>query len=133
MKGTRGTNSIVVLGALACLALSPVCAQQENGKKSFSFRGKVEAVDKTAMPRTVTNEPIEGWMGTMTMSYTVDTESVLNGVKAGDQITGKIHEGDLSLYDVQVIAQANGVAQASRGQSAGMQLQDLDQMALANN
>lgn len=133
MKRTRGNNSIVVLGALACLALSPVCAQQQNGKKSFSLRGKVEAVDKAAKRLTVTNDPMEGGMGTMTMGYAVDKDDVFNRVKAGDQITATVYEGDFTLHNVQVVPKGNAPGELGAASPGGLRLEDLEQMALANN
>jgi Cu/Ag efflux protein CusF len=96
MRSTLGNNNIVALGALACLALFPLCAQQ-SGKKSSTLRGKVEEVNTAAKRLTVTNGPIEGRMGSMTMGYTVDNEEVLNRVKAGDRITAKVYEGDFRV------------------------------------
>ena len=115
---------IVALGALVLLTWSPLCAQQKG--KSFAFRGKVESVDKAAKRLSVTNEPIEGWMGAMTMGYSVDNEEVLNRVKAGDRITAKVYEGEFKLYDVQIVA-------PEAAKTAGIRLPDLEQMALANN
>ena len=52
---------------------------------------------------TVTNENIEGWMAPMTMTYSADKPDVYDAVKAGDQITAKVYDGDLILHDVQVV------------------------------
>ena len=122
----------ILTSALICFLLIPLHAQQ-SGKKSFPFRGKVESVDAAAKRITVTNEPIEGWMGTMTMGYRVDKDDVFNRVKAGDQITATVYEGDVTLYNVQVVPKENtsgGQAAAGKG---GLRLEDLEQMALANN
>ncbi len=122
----------ILMSALICFLLIPLHAQQ-SGKKSFAFRGKVESVDSTAKRITVTNQPIEGWMGVMTMGYRVDKDEVFNQVKAGDQITATVYEGDTTLYNVQVVPKENtsgGQAAAGKG---GLRLEDLEQMALANN
>ena len=94
----------IMLGVLFCVLIAPVQAQQ-SAKKAHSFRGKVEQVNDGAKPLTVTNEPIEGWMGSMTMGYAVDNKDVLSRVKAGDQITAKVYDGDTTLYDVEVVPQ----------------------------
>jgi outer membrane protein, heavy metal efflux system len=130
MKGGRGSNKIAVLSALLCLAVSHLCAQ--DSRKSFSFLGKVEAVDLKTKRLTITNEPIEGWMGTMTMGYAVSNEDVLNRVKAGDRVTARVYEGDFRLYDVQVAPQGNASPQPGSAVK-GLRLEDLVQMALANN
>jgi cobalt-zinc-cadmium efflux system outer membrane protein len=121
---------MVLLSALLCL-LIPTAQAQTTDKKSYPFRGKVEQVNASPKPLTVTNEPIEGWMGAMTMAYAVDNKDVLSRVKVGDQITAKIYDGDSTLFEVQVVAQPK--AAASPESKAGLRLEDFEQMALANN
>ena len=121
-------------GALAtavCL-FAPFSYGQEAPRKAYDFRGKVTQVDTGTRRLTVANEPIEGWMGAMTMGYAVDKDDVLNQVKAGDQITAKVYQGDLTLHDVIVVPRPEAVQ--SPGQTKdGMRLEELEQMALANN
>lgn len=74
------------------------------GKKEHVFKGKVEKIDATAKTFTVNGEKVEGWMDSMTMVYVPDKEDVLKKVKAGDQITAKVYDGDFrTLHDVQVV------------------------------
>jgi len=117
--------------ATLCLLIPPAHAQQ-SGKKAYPFRGKVEQVNAGPKPLTVTNEPIEGWMGTMTMTFAVDNKDVLSSVKAGDQITAKVYDGDTTLYEVQVVSHPKAAASTETNQ-AGLRLEDLEQMALASN
>jgi outer membrane protein, heavy metal efflux system len=121
MKSTRASRKLLALSALVCSAI-PLLFGQQGERKSFIFHGKVEAVDLAARRLTITNEPIEGWMGTMTMGYTVDNQNVLNQAKPGDRVTAKVYEGDFRLYDVQVVPA-----------TSGLRLEDLEQLALANN
>jgi Cu/Ag efflux protein CusF len=68
-----------------------------------AFMGKVEAVDPAAGTVSVNNEPIEGWMNSMTMTYAVNQTDVLKDVKVGDTIAAKVYDGDYHmLYDVKV-------------------------------
>ena len=93
----------LVITVLLILCVSAAFAQQ-SGKKEHTFRGKVEQVDAKSKMLTVNGEKVDGWMGAMTMSYAVDKEEVLGKVKAGDQITAKVYDGDFkTLHDVQVI------------------------------
>jgi Cu/Ag efflux protein CusF len=93
----------IVVGLTLALALSLSTVLAGQGKKEHPFRGKVEKVDAKAKTLTVNGENVEGWMGAMTMTYGVDKEDVLNKVKAGDQITAKVYDGDFkTLHDVQV-------------------------------
>ena len=69
------------------------------------FRGKVERVDTSARTLTVAGEKVEGWMGAMTMTYSADKADVVDKVKAGDQITARVFDGDFStLHDVQIVS-----------------------------
>ena len=91
---------LVALGVAAPLA-------QPAGKKEYEFRGKVEKVDVKAKRLTVNGENVEGWMKAMTMNYKVDKEDTLKTVKAGDQITAKVYDGDQeTLYNVQKVSAA---------------------------
>ena len=93
---------LALVAAVMCL-LMPLMHAQPKGKKSYMFRGKVEKVDTATKRLTVANEAIEGWMGAMTMAYGVDkADDVLKVVKAGDQITATVYDGDYTLYDVKV-------------------------------
>jgi len=87
--------------------LSTVSAQQ-SAKKEHPFRGKVEKVDVKGKTVTVDGEKVEGWMSAMTMTYGVDKPDILNTIKAGDQITAKVYEGDFStLHDVRLVPAAS--------------------------
>jgi len=121
----------IALVAMMCVLIFPVRAQQSQ-QKSFTFRGTVEQVDATTKRLTVHSEPIEGWMGEMTMAYGVDNDAVFNRVKAGDRVTAKVYEGDLILHDVIVLPPASAPVQGGANQG-GMRLEELEQMALANN
>ena len=97
----------VALAALLLFLLTAVAYGQQadkSGKKEFAFKGTVEKVDPAAKSILVKNENIPGWMGSMTMPYTVDKPEVLKTVKPGDQVTAKVYEGDFKvLYDLKVV------------------------------
>lgn len=104
MRITRRT--IVMMGAgvlMAVLAAAPGAHAQQKGKKEYAFKGKVEKVDEKGKTLTVANENIPCWMGAMTMAYGVDQDAVLKQVKAGDQITATVYDGDLKLHNVKVV------------------------------
>ena len=94
--------------ALVCtVALSIAIAAQTPappaGKKDHAFKGKVEKVDPKTKMVTVNNENIPGWMMSMTMTYKVDKETVLKDLKAGDQISATVYDGDFqTLYNIKV-------------------------------
>ena len=106
---------------------------QQSDKKAFAFRGKVEQVNSATKRLTVHSEPVEGWMGEMRMGFAVDNDAVFDRVKAGDQITAKVYEGDFTLHEVQVVPPGNAAAAPGAATPGGLRLEDLEQMALANN
>jgi Cu/Ag efflux protein CusF len=104
MKISRRSLLLLVSGVLGVGLAEPLALAQQKGKKEYAFKGKVEKVDQNTKKLTVANEDIPGWMMAMTMTYGVDKESVLKEVKAGDQITATVYEGDVqTLYNVKVV------------------------------
>jgi len=91
------------------------------GKKQFVFKGKVEKIDASNKTFTVKNDKVDGWMDSMTMNYVPDKEDVFKRVKAGDEITAKVYDGDYrTLYDIQVVAKPAGpAAPVGKDQKAG--------------
>ena len=119
---------IVVL-PLLCLF---VAEAQQTEKKASILRGTVEQVDTATKRLSVANEPIPGGMGAMTMNYSVDKEDVFTRVKAGDRITAKFYEGDMTLHEVEIMP-ASSMAAPQPGVPQGVRLEELERMALASN
>ena len=94
---------IVTFGIILFLLLSTTLGAQTT-KKEFTFNGKIERIDANAKRLVVNGEKIEGWMNAMTMAYRVDKEEVIKTLKAVDQITAKVYDGDYAtLHDVKVV------------------------------
>ena len=134
MRAKFNRLSIPGLAVVAAMVLAGFPAEaQETAKRLYTFRGKVERVNAEAKKLTVSNEPVEGWMGAMTMAFRVSNEDVLTRLKPGDQITAKVYDGDFTLYDVEVTPQAVAPASTNAQINPTLHLEDLEQMALANN
>jgi Cu/Ag efflux protein CusF len=88
--------------ALCALIAAAALGQTAPSKKTYTFHGKVEAVDTGTNSLKVNGEEVKGWMSAMTMDYKVDDAAVLKKVKPGDQISATVYEGDLVLHKVQV-------------------------------
>ena len=98
---TQVTRWITILAAVILLA--GAFGQTAPGKKSYTFHGKVEAVDESAKSLKVNGEEVKGWMAAMTMDYKVDDPATLKKVMPGDQIMATVYDGDYTLHKVQVM------------------------------
>jgi Cu/Ag efflux protein CusF len=106
IRAIRPLLALVFAVAFASATFAQQAGKQQpkaEPKKEHVFKGKIESVDEKGKSVTVNGENVEGWMSAMTMSYAVDKADVLKKVKAGDQITAKVYDGDLTLHDVQVV------------------------------
>jgi Cu/Ag efflux protein CusF len=92
-------------------------AQTTQNKKSYTFHGKVEAVDANDTSLKVNGEEVKGWMDAMTMDYKVDDPSVLKKVSPGDQIMATVYDGDFVLHKVQVMPKKVQVMPKQNGES----------------
>lgn len=93
------TAALAVASTFATLAFA-----QNDAKKSHTFRGTVEKVDRKSAKLTVNGEDVAGWMPAMTMSYRVDNPAVLGTIKAGAHIEATVYDNDLTLHEVRVVA-----------------------------
>ena len=93
-----------LLVAALCVAMAGLSAQPVQRKGGHTLRGKIEQVNESTKSLTVAHEKVEGWMDAMTMTYAVDKEEVLKTVKAGDEITATVYDGDYTLHDIKVVA-----------------------------
>jgi Cu/Ag efflux protein CusF len=102
----RHIKIILFVAVLTCALAAAVALRAQNpppAKKQFAFKGKVEKVDEANKYVSVNNENIPGWMMSMTMTYKVDKPDVLKTLKAGDNITATVYEGDMqTLYNVKL-------------------------------
>ena len=59
-------------------------------EKVYDIKGKVVAVDTEKKKVTLNHEDIPGYMQAMEMSFDVTDTKVLEGLKPGDQVRGKL-------------------------------------------
>ena len=103
MSSIRRNKLTVFLGTLLCALLVSMTVRAQDAKKEHAFRGVVQKVDAKNKSLTVDGENVPGWMTAMTMAYSPDKEDIFKTVKVGDQITAKVHDGDMkTLYDVKI-------------------------------
>ena len=101
----RRNQLTLMIGALVCALLLSTAVRAQDAKKEHAFKGVVQKVDEKAKSLTVDGENVPGWMMAMTMVYSPDKEDIFKTVKAGDQITATVKDGDTkTLYDVKIVA-----------------------------
>jgi Cu/Ag efflux protein CusF len=100
----RRNQLTLMIGALVCALLLSTAGRAQDAKKEHAFKGVVQKVDEKAKSLTVDGENVPGWMMAMTMVYSPDKEEIFKTVKAGDQITATVKDGDTkTLYDVKIV------------------------------
>ena len=115
---TRSRRRATVTGTILAIFSLMACAHQGATKEktekkdvapvAHAFRGKVELVDLKTRTLTVNGEDVPGWMPAMTMIYNVDKPDVFEKIKASDEITAHVYDGDFNtLHDVQVMPAKN--------------------------
>ena len=62
--------------------------------KIYDVKGKVMLVDMEKKEVTLDHEAIPGLMGAMKMSFKVENAKTLEGIKAGDEVHGKLKVTD---------------------------------------
>jgi protein SCO1/2 len=72
------------------------CSKTEGDvkEKIYDVKGKVVAVDAEKKEVTLDHEEIPGFMKAMKMPFAVENAKVLDGIKAGDQIHGRLKVKD---------------------------------------
>ncbi len=85
----------------------PGCRDAPDGStakdKLYDVRAKVVAVDKEKKTVTLDHEDIPGLMKAMEMKFPVEDAKVLEGIKPGDQVRGrlKVKSGEHVITELQ--------------------------------
>lgn len=90
MDLTRG----LWLGVVIIVATTIGCQSATDGSKAkdkvYDFKAKVVTVDTAKKSVTVDHEDIPGLMPAMKMTLAVESAQMLEGIKPGDDVTGKL-------------------------------------------
>jgi protein SCO1/2 len=65
-----------------------------SGEKEYDVRGKVVAVHPAKPAVTLDHEDIPGLMRAMKMDFAVADKKLLEGIKVGDQVQGRLKKDD---------------------------------------
>jgi protein SCO1/2 len=85
-------SSLLMILVVGLIALGSVgCGKgNEDKDKVYDIKGKVVAVDAENKKVTLDHEDIPGFMKAMQMQFSAENAKVLEGIKAGDQVHGKL-------------------------------------------
>jgi protein SCO1/2 len=67
---------------------------RSGGDKLYDVRGKVVAVDAAKPAVTIDHEDIPGLMKAMQMEFGVEDPRLLEGIKVGDQVKGRLKKSE---------------------------------------
>jgi protein SCO1/2 len=62
--------------------------------KDYDVRGKIVAINPAKPAVTLDHEDIPGLMKAMQMEFKVQEPKLLEGIKVGDQVQGRLKKGD---------------------------------------
>lgn len=101
----RAMVALVLMCLLvACNKPAPQSPSSTHSLKRYHLTGRVVSTDKRANSVMINGDDVPGFMGAMTMPYTVKDESLLDKLKPGDQITSDIVvQGDDSWLENVVV------------------------------
>lgn len=128
----RARVTLTVALSMAFLSVVPRTHAQQVASTEHTFRRTVDQLDIDATRLAAIDEPIEGWIGNRTVAYDVSND-VLTRLKPGDQVTTNVSEGGFAHSDIALVPQTGPAPVSSGTKSAGLRLEDLEQMALLNN
>jgi protein SCO1 len=88
--------SVLVAVFFFAVALLAGCntGTQTPKAKTYDVHGKVVSVDVKKKEVTLDHEAVPGLMHAMKMPFAVESAKVLEGIKAGDQVHGKLRVKD---------------------------------------
>jgi hypothetical protein len=96
--------SSIALGAAVMALMAERAVAGPVPRIAHTLHGTVVAVDAAECQLTVQARRLETWMGAITSIYAVDNQKVLREVRAGDQIMGKVFDGEAILRHVEIVA-----------------------------
>jgi protein SCO1/2 len=87
MKPRNFFLALALLAAAGCKPEKPAPVAENPAVKTFAARGIVRQISPDRRSATLQHEAIAGYMGAMTMDFTVKEANELNGIAPDDEIT----------------------------------------------
>lgn len=88
------TVTTILTLAVVALVIAGCTSSTADKEKIYDVKGKVISVDADKKTVRLDHEDIPGFMKAMEMDFPVQDAKVLAGIKAGDQVHGKLNVKD---------------------------------------
>ncbi len=85
---------LIFLVALVPLVSAGCGKNSASKEKVYDIKGKVVSVDLENKTVTLDHEDIPGFMKAMQMPFSVESSKILEGLKPGDQVQGRLKVSD---------------------------------------
>jgi protein SCO1/2 len=106
MKHQSFFYALTLLVAAGCKPEKPVSVAENPAVKTYDGRGIVRQISPDRHSATIKHEAIPGYMGAMTMDFTVKETNELNGISPDDEITFKlaVNENDSWIKAIRFVS-----------------------------
>jgi Cu/Ag efflux protein CusF len=94
MKTSQALWLVVLAIPLVLLGCKGEATPRKGGEKLYEVRGKVVAVNSAKPAVTLDHEDIPGLMKAMQMEFAVEDPKLLEGIKVGDQVQGRLKKAE---------------------------------------
>ncbi len=103
---------LIITAAFVMATLLPWSgfAQSDPRGKSYTLRGKIEAINDFSNSIRVNQEKIDGYSDARVATYRVDDPEMLKKLEVDDQIVATIYEKEDILHDIRVVRISDGPA-----------------------
>ncbi len=102
----RLTIALVVLTTVLAIAFAGCSKPKPTPAREYPMHGQVTGLDPEGHVATIKHEPIQGFMGAMTMGYHVKDTADFSNLKVGDTINATVYvtDDDMWVGNIQKVA-----------------------------
>ena len=128
-------SAVTALAVVSALAINRASAPQTPStrqERTFEVTGKVVAIELESKTIRIAHEEIPDYMPAMTMAFTVEKASLLNGLRAGDQVQFQlvVNEQDSWIAKLRTLELGNASAAASNAKAVNEPIRALAHVQL---
>jgi len=94
----HGRPRAILFPAVLLIGLAAACGRSAPPPREYEIVGQIQAVTPEQSEVTIKHQDIKGFMPGMTMPFKVKDQSVLNGRRPGDLVTGTLVVGEVDVH-----------------------------------